>query len=147
MVWIFYDWFVNFLFHQHELCSSATTNFFLGLIFLLMIWLISSKVRSSRFVGYALVENFIIASHPTVAKKKSMISFSLPFSLLKPKRSTLTFIMYSSILIILFFLLSLYCQISFPYLLPYIYIYIYIYIAICYIYLFQYLMDWLIDWF
>ena len=61
---------------------SATTNLFLGLIFLLMIWLVFSKARSSRFVGYAMVETFIIASHPAVAKKKSVISFSPPFFLL-----------------------------------------------------------------
>ena len=61
---------------------SATTNLFLGLIFLLMIWLIFSKVRSSRFVRYAMVETFIIALHLAVAKKRSVISFSSPFSLL-----------------------------------------------------------------
>ena len=60
---------------------SATSNLFLGLIFLLMIWLIFSKVRSSRFAWYAMVETFIIASHPAGAKKKSVISFSPPFSL------------------------------------------------------------------
>ena len=39
----------------------ATTNLFLGLIFLLMIWLIFLKVRSSRFVGYTMVETFILS--------------------------------------------------------------------------------------
>ena len=61
---------------------SATTNLFVGLIFLLLIWLIFQKVRSSKFVGCAMVKTFIIASHPAVAKKKSVISFSPPFSLL-----------------------------------------------------------------
>ena len=61
---------------------SATTNIFLGLIFLLRIWLIFSKVRSSKFVGYAMVKLFIIGSHPAVAKKRSIILFSPPFSLL-----------------------------------------------------------------
>ena len=60
---------------------SATTNLFLGLIFLLMIWLIFPKVRSSRFVGYATMETFIIASHPAVAQRRSVISSSPPFSL------------------------------------------------------------------
>ena len=31
--------------------------------------------KSQVFVGYAIVETFIIASHPAVAKKKSVISF------------------------------------------------------------------------
>ena len=79
---IFYDRFVNFLFHQHNFVLSATTNLFLGLIFLLMIWLIFSKVRSSRFVGYTIMETFFIALHQAVAKKRSVISFSPPFSLL-----------------------------------------------------------------
>ena len=61
---------------------SATTNIFLGLIFRFKIWLIFSKVRSSRFVRYSKVETFIITSHPAVAKKRSIISFSPPFSLL-----------------------------------------------------------------
>ena len=60
---------------------SAATNLFLGLIFFHMIWLIFSKVRSSRFAGYAMMETFIIASHPAVAKKRSVISFSPFFSL------------------------------------------------------------------
>ena len=60
---------------------SATINLFLGLIFLLLIWLIFSKVSSSWFVGYTMVETFIIDSHPAVAKKRSVISFSPPFSL------------------------------------------------------------------
>ena len=60
---------------------SITTNLFLGFIFLLKIWLIFSKARSSMLVGYIMVETFIIASHPAVAKKKPLISFSLPFSL------------------------------------------------------------------
>ena len=60
---------------------SATTNLFLGLIFLLMTWLIFSKVRSSKFVVYAMVETLIIPSHPADAKKRSVISFSPPFSL------------------------------------------------------------------
>ena len=59
---------------------SATTNLFLCLIFLLMIWLIFSKVRSSRFVGYNRVETFIIVSHPVRAKKRPVISFSPFFS-------------------------------------------------------------------
>ena len=59
---------------------SAMTNLFLGLIFL-MIWLIFSKVRSSRFVVYTMAETFIIALHPAVAKKRSVISFSPSFSL------------------------------------------------------------------
>ena len=61
--------------------KTVTTNLFLDLIFLLMIWLIFSKFKSPRFVVYAIVETFIIATHPAVAKKRSVISFSLLFSL------------------------------------------------------------------
>ena len=60
---------------------SAMINLSLGLIFLLMMWFIFSKVMSSKFVGYAMVETFINALHPAVAKKRSVISFSPPFSL------------------------------------------------------------------
>ena len=61
---------------------SAMNNLFLGLILPLKIWLIFSKVRSSGFVGYGMVETFIITSHQAVAEKRSIISFSPPFSML-----------------------------------------------------------------
>ena len=45
-----------FCFINMNIILPATTNLFLGLTFLLTIWLIFSKVRSSRFLGYAMVE-------------------------------------------------------------------------------------------
>ena len=60
---------------------SITTNLILSRVFLLKIWLIFSKVRSSRFVEYAMVETFLIDLHPAVAKKLFSISFSPLFSL------------------------------------------------------------------
>ena len=56
-------------------------TFFRASYFFLWSDIIFSKVRLYRFVGYAMVETFIIALHPAVAKKRSVISFSPPFSL------------------------------------------------------------------
>ena len=75
-------WLVQFL------VSSTWTSFFLpqpiisgASYFFLWSDLFYSKVWSSRFLGYAMVKIFIIASHPAVVKKRSAISFSPPFSL------------------------------------------------------------------
>ena len=73
---IFYDWFVNFLFHRHELCSFCHNQPFLGPQISSNELTYFSKVRSSRFV-----ETFIIALRSAVAKKRSVISFLAPFSL------------------------------------------------------------------
>ena len=59
---------------------STTINLFLGLIFLLMIWRLFSKVRSSRFVEYAMVENFIITSHPAHFLLPFLSQINLPVS-------------------------------------------------------------------
>ena len=60
---------------------SATINLSLDLIFLHMIWLTFSKDRSSRFIGYATVDTFIITSHPASSQKeiRNLIFWSLFF--------------------------------------------------------------------
>ena len=58
------------------------TNFFFGLKLFLIICFISWNVSFSKSFGYAITDNFIIASHPAEAKNKSVILFSSPTFLL-----------------------------------------------------------------
>ena len=60
---------------------SVTTTLSRISYFFLKSAILFSKIRSSMFVGYAMVETIIIALNPAIAKKRSVISFYPPFSL------------------------------------------------------------------
>lgn len=51
-------------------------DIFLGRIIFCIIWIISTKVKSSSFNGWNIVETVIIGSHPVV-NKRSITSYSL----------------------------------------------------------------------